>query len=63
MTELAADGNTPTLFDSVTLNPDVDGSETGITGNLDMVITGYAIQKDGITATSPSDVWTAAHFS
>ena len=63
MTELAANGNTPTLFDSVTLNPDVDGSETGITGNLDMVITGYAIQKDGITATSPSDVWTAAHFS
>ena len=63
MTELAANGNTPTLFDSVTLNSDVDGSEKGITGNLNMVITGYSVQKEGISAVSPSDVWSAAGFN
>lgn len=63
MTALAADGTTEELFTSVQLNTAVDGSETGITGNLDMEIYGYAIQSDGITATTPSAVWTAANFS
>ena len=63
MTELAADGNTPTLFDNFTLSTAVDGSETGLTGNKNIQITGYAIQKEGLTATSPSAVWTAANFS
>ena len=69
MTELAAEDanstndDTTTLFNNVLVNPNLDGSEKGITGKLNMVITGYAIQKDGITATSPSQVWTTAQFS
>ena len=69
MTELtkndanATTDETPTLFDSITLNPLLDGSEQVLTGNKNVVITGYAIQKEGITATSPTAVWTAANFS
>ncbi len=63
MTALAAQGSTETLFDSVTLLSTLTGTENGINTNLDMVITGYAIQSEGITSTSPSAVWTAANFS
>lgn len=60
MTALAANGNTPTLFDELTLN-------TNITGDLpeskNVVITGYAIQKDGLTETAPNAVWSAGQFS
>lgn len=63
MTPLAASATTEELFTSVQLNTAVDGTETGITGNLDMEIYGYAIQSDGITATTPSAVWTAGNFS
>lgn len=60
MTALAANGNTPTLFNSLTLNTNVTGD---LPSETNVVITGYAIQKDGLTATSPSDVWTAGQFS
>jgi len=62
------------LFDKVTINPDITGDEAGLTEvinqgtaeeatqskKLDVVVTGYAIQADGINAESPSDVWAAA---
>jgi len=57
MTPLTAGSTTPTLFDSVTLDSNIDGSETGISGNLNMVITGYGIQVDGLSATDPTSVW------
>ena len=60
MTDLAANGNTPTLFDSLTLNNAVTGD---VPNNTDVVVTGYAVQKEGITATAPNAVWTAANFS
>ena len=71
MTELPAnDGDdtittdeTPTLFDSFTLNPELDGSEEGLTTSQNIVITGYAIQKEGLTVKTPEQVWDAARFS
>ena len=69
MTELtkndasATTDETPTLFDSITLNPLLDGSEEDLTGNKNVVITGYGIQKEGLTSNAPADVWTAANFS
>lgn len=62
MTPLAADDTTEELFDSVTLEPTFTGS-TNMPASTDIVITGYAIQTEGLTATSPSAVWSAASFS
>ena len=62
MTRLAKNG-TATLFDEVTINTAITGDEVGLSGNKNIVVTGYAIQADGINATSPSAVWTASNFS
>jgi len=63
LTELAkaADASTPTststaVFSSVTLRSTLKGNE-GLTGNKDIVVTGYGIQKDGLTSTVPANVW------
>lgn len=62
MTALAANGNTPTLFDTLTLNKNVTGD---IPSNTDVKITGYAVQTTGLEGnpTAPNAVWTAANFS
>jgi len=53
MSELAAGASTAPVFSSVT----VGSSLTGLTGNVDVVVTGYAIQTKGLTSTAPSAVW------
>ena len=62
MTALAANGNTPTLFDTLTLNENVTGD---IPTDTNVKITGYAVQTTGLTGnpTAPNAVWTAANFS
>ncbi len=60
MTALAPNGNTPTLFDQLTLNTNVTGD---LPNETNVVITGYAIQKDGLTETTPSDVWRAGGWT
>ena len=55
---------TATLFDTVSLNSTIDGSETGLSGNKNVVVTGYAVQTTGLgSATTPNDIWTAASFN
>jgi len=63
MTELAADGNTPTLFDTLTLNTAFDG--TNKPSDTDVKITGYAVQTTGlnISQATPNAVWGAAGFT
>jgi len=62
MTRLAKNG-TAKLFDEVVVNTAITGDEAGLTGNKTIVVTGYAIQADGINATTPNAVWTASNFS
>ena len=62
MTALAADATTEALFDSVTLESTFTGS-SNMPQSTDITITGYAIQSEGLTATAPSAVWSAANFS
>lgn len=57
----AADGSTPTstsapVFSSVTLRSTLTGNE-GLTGNKQIVVTGYGIQTEGLSSTTPADVW------
>lgn len=57
----AADTSTPTptskpVFSSVTLRSTLKGNE-GLTGNKNIVVTGYGIQTEGLTSTAPADVW------
>ena len=61
MTELAADGNTPTLFDTLTLNTAIDG--TNMPADTNVKVTGYAIQSEGLAHTTNTDVWSDAQFS
>ena len=63
LTELAkaTDSEHPTatdkaVFDNVTLLGTLKGNE-GVTGNKDIVVTGYGIQADGLTSETPADVW------
>ena len=63
LTELAKATNaqTPTststaVFSSVTLRSTLKGNE-GLTGNKNIVVTGYGIQKDGLASTVPATVW------
>ena len=56
MTRLAKDGKA-VLFDEVIVNPEITGEEQGLTGNKDIVVTGYAIQADGIDTVDPVEVW------
>ncbi len=57
----AADSSTPTststaVFSSVTLLNTLTGNE-GLTGNKNIVVTGYGIQTEGLSSTTPADVW------
>ena len=57
----AADASTPTsttnpVFSSVTLRSTLKGNE-GLTGNKNIVVTGYGIQTEGLTSVAPADVW------
>lgn len=57
----AADASTPTptstaVFSSVTLLSTLKGNE-GLTGNKNIVVTGYGIQTEGLTSTTPASVW------
>lgn len=63
LTELAkatAENNpTPTdkaVFDNVTLLGTLKGNE-GVTGNKNVVVTGYGIQAEGLASETPADVW------
>ena len=57
----ATDASTPTptstaVFSSVTLLSTLKGNE-GLTGNKNIVVTGYGIQTEGLTSTTPASVW------
>ena len=57
----AADASTPTstsnpLFSSISLLGTLKGNE-GLTGQKQVVVTGYGIQTEGLTSTAPADVW------
>lgn len=58
MTALEASEATSAVFNTISLSSAIDGSEEGLTGDLDVVVTGYAIQVDGIeTPAVPTTVW------
>ena len=63
MTSLAAGSATPAVFSSVSLNSTITGNETGLDGNKNVVVTGYGVQTTGLTATTPSGIWTEVSFS
>ena len=57
----AVDSSTPTststaVFSSVTLRNTLTGNE-GLTGNKNVVVTGYGIQTEGFTNSTPAQVW------
>ena len=60
MTSVAKNG-TATLFNNVKVNTAIDGNDTGLTGNKNVVVNAYAIQAEGLGLQSdtPSAVWTA----
>ena len=57
LTSLAAGASTGTLFDTVALSTAVTGSTGGLSGNKNVVATGYGIQTEGLTSTAPATVW------
>lgn len=63
MTALAAGSSTPAVFTNVTLNNSITGSEQGLSGNKNVVVTGYGVQTTGLTANTPSGIWTEVSFS
>jgi predicted ribosomally synthesized peptide with SipW-like signal peptide len=56
LTSLAVDATTPALFTKVKL-ADLNGNET-LPTNVEMPVTGYGIQTEGLTDTTPATVWT-----
>ena len=44
------------LFSSITLLGTLKGNE-GLSGEKQVVVTGYGIQTEGLTSTAPADVW------
>lgn len=63
MTALAAGSSTPAVFTNVTLNNSITGSEQGLSGNKNVVVTGYGVQTTGLTANTPNGIWTEVSFS
>lgn len=61
MTSLAKETATGTLFDKVKL-ANLKGNES-LPDNMDIVVTGYGIQTTGLTATTPSGIWSEAQFN
>lgn len=60
MTPLASGDDTPAVFDDVTFIEINDASATAITTNnvsLDIDVTGYGIQANGLASDAPADVW------
>lgn len=58
MTALAAGSATPAVFSSVSLNSSITGSENGLSGNKNVVVTGYGIQTNGLgNDVTPETVW------
>ena len=56
MTPLNADASTPAVFDDVTFVDITDG--TSLAGvSLDIDVTGYGIQANGLASDVPADVW------
>jgi predicted ribosomally synthesized peptide with SipW-like signal peptide len=56
-----ANASTPTstsspVFSTITLRSTLKGNE-GLTGEKQVVVTGYGIQTEGLTSTAPADVW------
>lgn len=60
LTSLAAGASSAAVFNNVTLLSTLSGDE-GLTGNKNIVVTGYGIQTQGLSSTVPADVW--ANFS
>ena len=60
LTSVAAQASTAAVFSNVTLLNTLTGNE-GLTGNKNIVVTGYGIQTQGLASTAPADVW--ANFS
>ena len=57
----ASSSTTPTstsnpLFSTISLRSTLKGNE-GLTGEKQVVVTGYGIQTEGLTSTAPADVW------
>jgi predicted ribosomally synthesized peptide with SipW-like signal peptide len=57
----ATSATTPTstsnpLFSTITLLSTLKGNE-GLSGEKQVVVTGYGIQTEGLTSTAPADVW------
>ena len=57
----ATSATTPTstsnpLFSTISLRSTLKGNE-GLTGEKQVVVTGYGIQTEGLTSTAPADVW------
>lgn len=57
----ASSASTPTsttnpLFSTISLRSTLKGNE-GLTGQKQVVVTGYGIQTEGLTSTAPADVW------
>jgi len=57
----ATNDSTPTstsspVFSTISLRSTLKGNE-GLTGEKQVVVTGYGIQTDGLTSTAPADVW------
>ena len=57
----AANATTPTstsnpLFSTISLRSTLKGNE-GLTGQKQVVVTGYGIQTEGLASTAPADVW------
>ena len=57
----AASSSTPTstsnpIFSTISLRSTLKGNE-GLTGQKQVVVTGYGIQTEGLTSTAPADVW------
>lgn len=57
MTSLAAGSSTTPVFSVVAVNNGIS-SDSGLTGNQNVVVTGYGIQADGLGSSAPSAVWT-----
>lgn len=58
----ATNATTPTptssaVFSSITLNTQLTGKEGGLDGEKTVVVTGYGIQTEGLTSTTPAAVW------
>ena len=60
MTKVSANGSTPALFNTITVNNTLIGTDVTAIGNngLDITVKAYAIQADSLASNTPSAVWT-----